>query len=109
MGGGECCEAGLFHPLITYTYVSYKLQPMLLYDRSFVKGNYSIFPYVLRENCNFWSPDMFAGGAREGLGSILCFFLDCHESVEWKKGDLTSLISSQKVLGCKLLRVFSRF
>ena len=69
----------------TYTYVSYKLQPMLLYDRSFVKGNYSIFPYVLRENCNFWSPDMFAGGAREGLGSILCFFWIAMSQLNGKK------------------------
>ena len=31
------------------------------------------FGFFVRENCNFWIPDMFSGGRIQGLGSI-CFF-----------------------------------
>ena len=68
---------------------------MLLYDRSFVKGNYSIFPYVLREKLQFLESGHVRWGSQGGTGFHFVFFLDCHETVEWKKGDLTSLISKR--------------
>ena len=33
--------------------------------------------FFLRENCNFWIPDMFSGGPIQGLGSIFFVFLFC--------------------------------
>ena len=32
------------------------------------------FASLVRENCNFWIPDMFSGGPIQGLRSI-CFFV----------------------------------